>query len=57
MDKYYITNDLAVDYNRERKLFDANDGYTVFTAPQIDEEECFLIYAVNNSDPYYLGWY
>lgn len=57
MDKYYITNDLAVDYNRERKLFDANDGYTVFAAPQIDEEECFLIYAVSNSDPYYLGWY
>lgn len=57
MDKYYITNDLAVDYNRERKLFDANDGYTVFAAPQIDEEECFLIYAVSNGDPYYLGWY
>lgn len=57
MDKYYVTNDLAVDYNRERKLFDANDGYTVFAAPQIDEEECFLIYAVSNSDPYYLGWY
>lgn len=56
MKKYYVTNDLAVDGDKARELF-SHDDETLYAAPQYDNADCLLVYAVSNGDPVYLGWY
>ena len=53
---YYIDNNLAVERNLQRVLFESGE-WAVYAAPKIDEPDCFIAYGETNGDPVYFGWY
>lgn len=52
---YYVTNDLSIDKNTMSQVCEIAD-HRVFIGEQHENDGTYLVFAVSNADPVYIGF-